>query len=85
MTDVFQSIVESKLVISDLTGQNPNVLYETGLAHGQNRHVIVLVQDDRDVPFELKPERYIKYLLNSEGLDELKTKLIRFVRAALNG
>ena len=31
-------------MISDLTDRNPNVLYETGLAHALNRDVIMLVQ-----------------------------------------
>ena len=35
--DVFKTIEQSRLVISDLTGRNPNVLYETGLAHARNR------------------------------------------------
>ena len=31
--DIFTTIIQGRMVISDLTGRNPNVLYETGLAH----------------------------------------------------
>ena len=78
--DIFSVIAQSKLVISDLTGRNPNVLYETGLAHALNRDVIMLVQDERDVPFDLHSIRYIKYLPNNEGIGNLKTELSRFIQ-----
>ena len=73
--DIFSTIVQSQLVISDLTGRNPNVLYETGLAHAQGRDVIGIVQNGDDVPFDLKQFRYITYLLNEEGLTKLQRDL----------
>ena len=80
--DVFSTIVQSSLVISDLTGRNPNVLYETGLAHALNRDVIMIVRDNDDVPFDLGHIRYIQYQPDSEGLEELKGKLSEFIRAS---
>ena len=82
--DIFKLIAESRLVISDLTGQNANVLYETGLAHALDRNVIFLVQDPRDVPFDLRPERYIKYHSNAEGLQELENGLVRSLGESLS-
>ena len=69
-------------MICDLTGRNPNVLYETGIAHALNREVIMVVQNNQDVPFDLGQRRYIPYLLNKEGLQELKEKLVAFIRAS---
>ena len=80
--DVFSTIAQSSLVISDLTGRNPNVLYETGLAHALNRDVIMIVQDNGDVPFDLGHIRYIQYQPDGEGLEELKGKLSEFIRAS---
>ena len=82
MDDVFKTIVQSKLVISDLTGRNPNVLYETGLAHALDREVIMIVQNGQDVPFDLNHIRYVPYLPNEEGLNELKKKLSEFIQAS---
>ena len=78
--DIFSVIAQSRLVISDLTGRNPNVLYETGLAHALNRDVVMLVQNDQDVPFDLGNIRYIKYLPNNEGVENLKKDLSRFIQ-----
>ena len=81
--DVFSTIAQSRLVISDLTGRNPNVLYETGLAHALNRDVIMIVQEGRDVPFDLDHIRYIQYQPNREGLERLKEALSESIRASV--
>lgn len=39
--DVYKTIIQSRLVICDFTGKNPNVAYEAGLAHALNREVII--------------------------------------------
>ena len=79
--DIFKTIEQSKLVVSDLTGRNPNVLYETGLAHACDRDVILITQNEGDVPFDLKHIRYIKYLPNQEGLKKLAADLEESIRA----
>ena len=80
--DVFSTIAQSSLVVCDLTGRNPNVLYETGLAHALNRDVIMIVQDDQDFPFDLGHIRYVQYLQNREGLEKLKEDLSESIRAS---
>ena len=81
--DIFAAIAQSKLVICDLTGKNPNVLYETGLAHALNVEVVVLTQNEKDVPFDLAQFRFFKYLNNGEGLQELQTTLERVISECL--
>ena len=79
--DIFKTIGQSKLVISDLTGRNPNVLYETGLAHALDRDVIMIVQNNQDVPFDLGHIRHVPYLSNQEGLEKLKADLRQTIQA----
>ena len=81
--DVFSTIVQSRVVVSDLTGRNPNVLYETGLAHALDRDVVTLVQNGEDVPFDLNHIRFIKYLQNTEGLERLRMDLRNSLRELL--
>ena len=83
MDDIFSTIVQSKAVVSDLTGRNPNVLYETGLAHALDRDVVSIVQNDEDVPFDLQHIRFVKYVQNAEGLGKLKTELRRSLQEVL--
>lgn len=37
---IVKRIVESELIVADLTGHNPNVFYELAIAHGYQRPVI---------------------------------------------
>jgi hypothetical protein len=69
--DIFSLIYRSSIVVCDFTQQNPNVFYEAGIAHTLGRSVIPISQNDNDVPFDLKHHRYLKYLNNGEGLDDL--------------
>lgn len=76
MQDVVDLIVSSEVVVADCTGQNPNVFYEMGIAHTVGRAVIPIVQDGRDIPFDISHLRYIHYLRNREGLEQLRADLV---------
>jgi hypothetical protein len=73
MQDVVNLIDRSQVVIADCTGRNPNVFYEIGIAHTLGREVILITQNEADVPFDLRHLRYVKYLNNGEGLEKLKS------------
>lgn len=81
--DVFSTIVQSRLVICDLTDRNANVLYETGLAHARNNDVIMITQNMDDIPFDLHQFRVIKYLPNKEGLSKLAEDLKKMISETL--
>lgn len=76
MQDVANLIAESVVVIVDCTGKNPNVFYEMGIAHTLGRSVIPITQSPADVPFDITHLRYIRYLNNNEGRQELRSELI---------
>jgi hypothetical protein len=73
--DVFSLIFQSYIVVCDLTGKNPNVFYEAGIAHTLGKHVVPITQSEDDIPFDLKHHRYAKYLNNGEGRENLKEDL----------
>lgn len=74
--DVVSLIDRSRIVICDCTGRNPNVFYEIGIAHTLGRDVILITQNDHDIPFDLRHLRYIRYLNNHEGREQLKESLV---------
>ncbi len=61
MTDIWKYINSAKILIAELTTQNPNVLYELGLAHAIGKPVILISQTLDDVPFDLRVLRVILY------------------------
>lgn len=78
--DIFSLIFRSNIVVVDFTGKNPNVMYETGIAHTLGKHVVPVTQSIDDVPFDLRHHRVLKYLSNGEGLSKFQTELAnRFV------
>jgi hypothetical protein len=71
------------LIVADVTGKNPNVFYELGLAHTIGKDVIIITQSDDDVPFDLKYLRYIKYVDNTAGWKTLAGNLDKFIQSTL--
>ena len=45
--DIVGNIHTADLIVADLTGLNPNVMYELGIAHGLDKPVIMVAQDLR--------------------------------------
>ena len=73
--DIFTLIFKASIIVCDCSGKNPNVLYETGIAHLLGRNVILIAQHLDDIPFDLRHHRIITYLKNGEGLRALKKAL----------
>lgn len=74
---IYNQIAKCDLVISDMSGRNPNVFYETGYAHALGKQVILLTQDVNDIPFDMKHYPHIIYKKND--ISHLKTELIKRV------
>jgi len=70
---VYNQISKADIIISDMTDKNPNVFYETGYAHALGKRVILLTQNSRDIPFDLKQYTHIIY----KSISELKPNLQR--------
>jgi nucleoside 2-deoxyribosyltransferase len=73
---IWTEICSAEVIIADLTGKNPNVFYELGIAHTLGKETIMITQNRDDVPFDLRHLRYIEYSNTGRGLQELKKQLI---------
>lgn len=58
---VWSGITAAKVLVAELTGRNPNVFYELGLAHALNKPVVLVSSNQSDVPFDLQHIRVIYY------------------------
>jgi len=77
MADIWQMIQDAKIIIAVLTGKNPNVFYEMGLAHAIGKPIILISETMIDVPFDLHSLRVILYNKNNPSWGaELKTKIL---------
>ncbi len=65
------------LIVADLTGKNPNVLYLIGYAHALNKNVILLAQQGEDLPFDRRDHATVIYAGN---VAVLRTELRQLLR-----
>lgn len=86
VSDVVRLIGTADLVIADISGHNPNVLYELGLAHAFRRETLVVkcVRDltSLELPADLSQYQVIPYVDNVSGGAQLTERLER-ARVAL--
>jgi hypothetical protein len=85
LADIIEGITESDVIIADLTGLNPNVMYELGLAHGLRRPVIMLTQSISTVPFDLRSYRLTAYTERYPDVEALKNVLRQTLEAHSRG
>lgn len=65
MRDVVTGILKSSVLLAELSGKNPNVFYELGLAHAYSKPVIMVTQEIDSVPSDLQGLRWIGYQTRS--------------------
>src|SRR5262245_7101919 len=74
---VYNQIAKADIIVSDMTGRNPNVFYETGYAHALGKIVILLTQKADDIPFDL---RFYSHIVYEGKIAVLKSELEKRVR-----
>lgn len=76
-SQVIDRIVNSDLIVADLTGHNPNVFYELAVAHGYQKAVLYLITEGEKLPFDVIDQRAIFYdLSDPASVDEAIHELV---------
>lgn len=78
LADIIRYIHDSDLVVADITGGNPNVLYELGIRHALAKFGTILLRDEGvtpQLPSDLQTYRCISYRNDARGLMDLKNSL----------
>jgi len=83
MVDIWKGIKSARVVLAELTGQNPNVFYELGLCHAIGKDAILMAQDIKDVPFDVRHRRTIIYTPTPRGCKQLEEVLGKTLEALL--
>lgn len=79
---IVQAIVDADVCIADLTGRNPNVMYEVAIAHAADKPVILLQQEAGGPPFDFASERVIHYGTRADLANTARRQLVEFLRNA---
>ncbi|HGW4197075.1 TPA: hypothetical protein ACNH0M_001121 [Morganella morganii] len=76
---IVSQICSSQLIIANISGRNPNVFYELGIAQALGKPVIIVSKGAKDIPFDLKNRQVIIY----EVLSDLTSKIQKAVVSLL--
>ena len=83
--DIWSYTQQAKLVLADLSGKNPNVFYELGLAHALAKPAILIAESIEDVPFDLRALRVLEYNKNQPRWgEELQQRITSSIREVVS-
>lgn len=72
---IISKVVGSELVIANLTGVNPNVMYEVAIRHSFGKKIIIVAEEGTVLPFDIQDQRIIFYEDSLFGAEYLKREL----------
>lgn len=75
--DIFREIGEATALIADVTGKNPNVNYELGIAHTLELPVVIISQSMEDIPFDYRHYRAYIYEVTDTGKQKLQDDITK--------
>lgn len=81
---VFRLLHDADVVIADVTGGNPNVMYELGLRHSRNK-LTLQVGEKGKLPFDISSIRTIQFRRTEGGYIDAKNELRAMLEAGLVG
>lgn len=77
---IMTHIIGDDLVIADLSGLNPNVMYELAIRHAINKPVIQICETETRLPFDVSDERTIFFDDDVSGIKALKNQLRKTIQ-----
>lgn len=90
VSGIVNNLNTSELVIADLTGLNPNVMYELGVRHSLRRGTIIISQDLNNLPSDLRDYLTVEYNYSQKtteqpsNFERFKVELHKSIDEVLN-
>lgn len=78
--DILEYVVNSFVVVADLTDQNANVFYELGVRHSLSSRTILIARSVEDIPSDLRDYRTIIYDTTAKGAALFKKRLSSYLK-----
>jgi hypothetical protein len=81
LQDIIQGIIDSRIIVAEITPENANVYYELGYAHALQKSTILLAEKGYPLPFDIQGYRTIFYEDTIRGKNEVEENLRRYLDA----
>lgn len=79
--EILESIANSKIIFSDLTGSRPNCYYETGFAQALGKELILSIREGESIHFDLKNYRFMIWKTENDLRNRLISRLTVLCRS----
>jgi hypothetical protein len=77
--EMLKLIVKSNLIIANINGRNPNVLYELGIAQALDKPVILISSEPEKLPIDIKSKRFLIYKDYKELQEQIRQELMNLI------
>lgn len=84
LADVIGRIVDSTLIIAEITPPNQNVFYELGFAHALQKPTILIASRGKELPFDVSGFRTLFYENSIGGKGQVEAELRKHLRAIMS-
>jgi len=83
--DIVQNLYTDEVVICDVSGRNPNVLFELGMRLTFDKPTIIIKDNITDYIFDIGPIKHIQYQkdLNYHSINEFKEDLAKKIKGTV--
>lgn len=79
LTHVVELLVRARIVIANISGRNPNVYYELGIAHALGKPTILVSRSLDNVPFDMRSKYIVLFQTQEELADRLRDAVTRLL------
>jgi len=80
INEIHESILDSDVIVAEMSEPNPNVYYEVGVAHGIGKEVILVTRDAELMPFDLRGFNHVVYSDEIGLLSEKLTERLEWMK-----
>lgn len=84
LADVIRRLIESSIIIAEITPQNQNVFYELGYAHAMNKPTVLVAERGKQLPFDVSGFRTLFYENTISGKSKIEAELRRHLEAIMS-
>ncbi|MEK4245292.1 hypothetical protein MKZ20_08105 [Psychrobacillus sp. FSL K6-2684] len=80
---IIENLLQSDLVIVDISCLNSNVMFEFGIRFALNKRLLILKDDQTKAPFDVNLIQYVPYPRNLENLTDFRDEFNRVLRGVM--